>query len=218
MGNPEFIIVSPTGRTGSTFLYKSLNQHPAIKCYGEIFNSDHPDPIDRIYFNSKDNKINFLNQNFNKQGCYGYKLLFSQSVGLNQFNAKKIIISDRRDIFESFISKELANRDKAWAWNQYKQEKIKLNKGNLINHIQYTLNSRNHIKNMITSPYIEVWYEDLISNWKQEITKIQDFLEVDRQELKPLLRKQSTQPLLSYLENPEEIKKCIKYYAILRMP
>ena len=126
--NP-FVVISH-GRSGSTLLIRSLDAHPDIKCYGELFNAIEKDRVTAAArkYSAGDDPIAFCRAEVYGEAssakAVGFKLHVNQMKAserekmlwtfLEAERDIRIIFLVRRNLFDPYISNQRAIRAKQW--------------------------------------------------------------------------------------------------------
>ncbi len=216
----KFIIFAQ-GRSGSSLLVDLLNNHPDIKCDGEILNVVHAGkkffPI--FYVKSKAKTY--------KEEIYGFKVKLYQLHGdskpdqnidpkkfiLNLYKSGwKIIYLRRHNIFRQAISGYVAKSRGKWHHQTNKGElalsKIKINPDRLLKRLRarekYLCDEKEILK---TIPHLEIIYEEnLLKDMEKTMDKIFKYLEVHPYPVRTNLIRTSKDTLQDYIVNYKEIK------------
>lgn len=234
MGLPDFIIAGER-RSGTTMLYEILKKHPQIEMYGksdmdffiekELFSLE---PVQNIeswdqYSNINDYKAKFKNPNGKIVGQKDSDLLWwkkSHPRISKHLTETKFI----------FILRNPINRAESQFWNEARKgrEKRSFKKAIKSNfqktdwenlHLEYLergcyAKSLKHFFNYIPKNKCHVIVlENLLKNWKQELQKIAEFLNINIEEaikIKPLISNQ--EELLILDKKYIKIKPLINFY------
>ncbi len=239
----KFLILA-TQRTGSNFLAYLLNDHPKIVAIGEVYDkkgiAGHPG---KEYLNNKlylkilrdIAPLYFLNHYI--YNCYpegtaavGFRFLYNQAEYfkqvINQIENSRdiwIIHLKRRNLFESYVSFQLAI--KTGIWISYKggvhnSEKISIDFEECKEYFNQTTSlQKNFDSRFRHHKVLTVYYEDLLEKPKSEIKKILKFLNVEYQELHSQIKKQTTASPQTIVTNYNELKRKFKstpWYGMFR--
>ena len=223
----KFIILT-TQRTGSTLLWKYLNGHPKIEGHGELFLPSHKSldtyamyknqSYKRLflhYISRKKNIEEYMNNLFDKKKqveCIGFKLMYSQLFSeLENWiinNHVSVIHLVRKNILKMIVSRITAKKRNLYHVNEGETIptiRIKLNPKKLIKNIKrisYEVNIYRKIFHGL--PYIEITYENFVSNREKCSKDLSKFLGIDYIENLSI-------PSLTKI-NPESIEKLIINY------
>lgn len=204
----KFVVIT-TQRSGSIWLINLLDNHPNVKCSGELYkyNDDIKYPEFSYYKFKRENVVNrvrsiifpsllikkHLNYYYNhdKRKVVGFKLM------LNQINRNKSIyeyiksnnivpiILIRKNIIHRYISNELAKKNNIWfsTDNQKEVPKVKLQIS--LEHMFHQLEILERQNNVLFSINDNlkgclIYYNDLKSSRDREMKKICDKLQIDR--------------------------------------
>ena len=198
----RFIILC-TARSGSTWLHTLLNSHPNIHSKGEITLIHHDQSIQDYAYTTYPLSIHAV----------GLKVFYdddSYQEALNSIKKDKgirVIHLVRNNLTEQFISYKKALTSGEWSFRtNSKSSKIKIDTYELLEYQKKQKILRNQVNiDLNNHNLIEIVYEDLIKQTNHETSKIQNFLEVGQKKLFSILKKQSTKPLRSQVENWEEL-------------
>lgn len=235
----RFIILGRS-RVGSTLLLRSLQENRHILGFGELFQSNAYRWIanaPRFHGSAKmlsnqyhEHPVLFLqNQIFRQQPKHieavGFKLFYYHArseVGssvwkyLQSQNNIRVIHIRRRNMLRAILSREKAAKTKSWVKTSStdalaNDAQIKLNSSDCQTEFLKTQREEdNAIQWFMQNPTLEIYYEDLVDSFKNEMTKIQQFLGIEPQMLTPVTMKQANQPLAEAIENYEELKLAFK--------
>ena len=196
-----------SARSGSTWLHTLLNSHPSIHSNGEIVRTNHlskrPLPFHEFAFKGYPKLIKAV----------GLKIFYENPIYAESFEAVmedqevKIIFLTRRSALAQFVSLKLAEATKEWVNTSTEKKQINLN---IEEYKQFELQERTIRKEILRrlagSNFLDVYYEDLVTNPSQELGRIQTFLGVRKRKLLSLLRKQGDDDFSKQIANWNEIK------------
>lgn len=231
----QFIILGK-GRSGSNFLRGLLNSHSQAIVFGELFRDydaigwEFPDYDQYLQSQSlvqamQNDPINFLRtkifRNYPEQIlAIGFKLFYyhaqndSRQVIWSFFKeqrAIKIIHLNRNNTLRELLSLRKAFKTNHWTnitGQPEEQLSIFLDYEDCLREFTHTQEIRQQYNQFFQEhPMIHVCYEDLSSNCEQEMKRVQEFLEIDREPVKPSTYKQSNQPLSEAITNYFELKQ-----------
>lgn len=197
-------VVNGATRTGTHFLQSLLNDHPDINCYWDIFWSRDETPLGYASYKKQADQPNrfnifsknrvlfsFLSDHFAKSDgvdAAGF-LLKSQTAANNtailrwfQRNSVKAIHLVRENDLMREVALELRRQKiiESHARDPVDATKIRLNTEKLVNRLAYSEKEvRRHRKRLAGIDVLEIKYELLVSDEKEELTKIFNFLGVD---------------------------------------
>lgn len=227
---PFLIISGP--RSGSSYLSSLLRSHPDIISYSELFHPGRvvlgPDhkliPKDQLLEYRRANPLEFIESIYttayskNVQAV-GFKLLYAQSrtgteTGLwnwlDQHNEIRIIHLLREDMLAQFLSIRQALVRRQWTTNKQLEGAplcIALPDDQCETMFRQTEGARARTRSRFQShPYLEIEYEDLISDSNATIDKILKFIDAPAFPLSTELVRM----------NPWPAKECIRNYAELK--
>ena len=211
----RFIILTRS-RTGSNMLVSFLNSHSNVHAKGEIFNR----------LNGRNHK-EILSKVFAKQPSHikakGFKIFYYHPMddkscdlwdNLISMDNLWVIHLKRRNILRTLVSRKIAGLRDVWATNSVKTCNTGKNKA--VSFTEAELNKgfkqtrkwedRGDMK-FKKHPLISVYYEDLINNPEGTFVNITDFLDVEYEPPKTILRKQNPEKLRDLVINYSELKK-----------
>ncbi|MCU7555326.1 Stf0 sulfotransferase family protein [Alteromonas sp. ASW11-19] len=232
----KFVILT-TQRSGSTLLWRYLNQHPSIKGHGEIFlrNTDREDSY-RMYLKTRrlgliqnrlargrmiDSFMKTLIPDDRETKSFGFKLMYTQRnrdltryLKANDFHIIHLI---RQNVLKTYISRVTAQaRNTYHAEPGEKVEKvtITLQTDTLINELRTIKNEiEYHRKLFSDSPYMEVFYEELIDDKKGVTQSILEHLSLDTEKVPKMefpLKKINPDNLAELIENYDEVERLLR--------
>lgn len=202
-----FIIVS-TPRSGGRMIQSALDSHPDIRCLDELFNYEMFPHHQRM-----DPRIIIDNAYYYDGVAAGWRLLHDQPNDaknhrlvrdiLNMMPDLKVVFVERRNLLHQFASQVVAEHTKQWAIRTPQKRNLNLPK------IKVTVKQFDEFCKMRVEKLCEnhrefeefesvtVCYED---SMKQNLLRIQDFLDVDCRDLVPMTHKQETRPIEEVIE------------------
>lgn len=229
-------IVLGRGRSGSNFLATSLETHPNIVAFGEVFNNlarekgtvhfryegyDGQDPamvklrdeqpvefIDTALYSTMPKNIQAV----------GFKLFYYHAKDsdwqaiwphLQQLGVRAIHIQ-RRNLLESLVSEEIAQTTKAWSSKGTPKvpspKQIELPVETCRTYFEAIDKLRSSHADMFEST-LDLYYEDLVQDYAGELERVQDFLGVPQHNVTSPLRKQAKRPVAEVVSNFAELEK-----------
>ena len=234
----HFVILS-SARCGTQYLETLLNSHSKITCYGEVLSQDSK----HGYFLSKvlppqlhsliDSRLESPELLLNKaiyrshDRSYGFRL-FYEHICYHKDPAKidrclqsvpgiKIIHLERDNLFEQFLSFEIAKRDLLWRKTSESPESEDFERPITINaedcltffeRLQYKKNKC--LRYFHGIPETKVSYEELQDQGPCAAQKLLEFLELDLMPLNSDLMKQRQKSAQEVVENYTEL---VKYFS-----
>lgn len=217
-GNKKFtkFIILTRSRSGSNLLVSYLESHPNIYIRGEIFHNLN----NRNYRKILNWFFNIMPSKFKASGfkIFYYHPLDTKCPELWQELASnadiKIIHLYRKNLIKTIISRHIALKTDIWS-SEKKNLSVSFNLDippQLIDkEINRTLAWREEYNNIFNKHKIfEINYEDFIGASHENLSMIQDFIEVPRKTLSTHLKKQQTKPLEEVVNNYNEIKVYFK--------
>ncbi len=232
--NTTKFVIFAQGRTGSTLLVDLLNNHPDIKCEGELLNvrwsGKRIFPTFYVKNKAKTSKEKFYGFKVKLYQLYDNGNKLHQNVDPKEFlinlykSGWKIIYLERNNIFRQALSNFIAeskgkyhHRNK----NELATPKIKINPGKLLKSIRarekYLCDEKEILK---TIPHLKISYEtDLLKNYEKAVDKVFEFLGASPCIVKTSLLRTSKDELQDYILNYKEIKDYLsktKYLKFLK--
>ena len=231
----KFVILT-TQRTGSTLLWRYLDQHPEIEGHGEVFlrSLKRPDCFSTFLNNTPFGKIRNI---LNKRGmadaylkslepdqsaakAFGFKLMYNQNnnmlTNLMQERDFHVIHLIRQNFLKIVLSRETARARSQYhlaPGEEAKSIKVRLDTETLIpdlNVIQKEVDAHREI--FKSGRYMEVHYENLISNKDQVTKSIIEFLGLGEEGISKMefpLKKINSENLQDLIENFDEVQSVI---------
>lgn len=223
-----FIIVADL-RTGSTLLSTSLNRHPQVRCYGEIF---HPDDF-------PDNQLDgYCRQELTAREMIAQALALPgfRAIGframvflpppshprwadawshLAELDDLRVLYLSRRDRLAQYASMLIAEQtgvyhpyDNDPLYKPENRPKIAIDPQQFV---EWT-RQRDDLfaqrrRQLAGKPSLELDYETLTVQWPQAIAQVQDFLGVAWHPLDQGKRKQETRPLAEVISNYHALQR-----------
>lgn len=232
----RFIILS-RGRSGSNYLRGLLNSHSQIITFGELFRFydsigwEVPD-YDQ-YFQSRslislfqNNPIRFLEEKvfkkFPKQIlAVGFKIFYYHAQNdsrktvwtfLRDQKDLKIIHLKRNNTLKVLVSLKKAAKTNKWTdtigGEQEEDFKVSLDYEECLRAFTWAQETKKQYDIYFEESHkIDVFYENLSNNYASELKRIQEFLGVNYEAVKPTTYKQSKQPLSKAISNYYELKE-----------
>ena len=222
-----FVIVADL-RTGSTLLSTSLNNHPQIRCYGELF---HPetfpdnqlDGCDRFTLTGRD----VVREAFAANGATaaGFRAMIflpmpAQPQWADSWGALvdrddlRVIYLLRRDELAQYASIAIADRTRIWhpspddpVLRPENRPTITIDPQEFRDWSQQRAALLNQRREQLRGkPSLDLTYETLVSEWPAAIRTVQEFLGVEPVSLQPAKQKQEKRPLSEVVANYDELR------------
>ena len=231
----KFVILT-TQRSGSTLLWRYLDQHPEIKGHGEVFmrGMNRPDSyrtfIRNKWFGRVRNRLNkgrmiasymkTLVPVDNQTKAFGFKLMYTQ---MNPYMTQYIKDNDfyiihliRKNFLKTILSRETAKARSMYhasPEDSVKAVKVTLDTETLMSDLNTINNEVSENREVFNGcPYTEVYYEDLVEN-KDEVSKsIFEFLGLDPNGISEMefpLKKINPDNLEDLIENFDEVERVV---------
>jgi LPS sulfotransferase NodH len=228
----KFIILS-TPRSGSNYLSSLHHRHPDIVSYGEMYNPDfiHGDPgapwmghIHALQWLRKIVPIIFLKlfifrrytTNIRAVGFKAFYYHLDTYTKLRDYLVQhkevKIIHLMRRNLLEKYTSLMIARKTDVWVRKESdlpkEHEPIYISYHDCLEHFILSMQSRRYYSKLFNRhAHLDLYYEDLVNNQKDQIDKLLGFLDVQKLNLKTTLIKQNRKPLSKLIVNYSTLKK-----------
>jgi len=228
----RFIIIGRS-RSGSNFLRGLLNSHKQIVVLGELFQNKtaigwaYPGYLQtqRDLAMFRQEPVLFLETKVFKRFprrvlAVGFKIFYYHAQDeswkpvwnyLVEQKKIKVVHIKRKNILRTHLSRKLANMTDTWvntSGNHQNQRVVSLDYEECLLDFSQTREWENSFDQYFCDhEKIEVFYEDLARDHPSEMGRIQEFLRVEREEVKPQTFKQSNQPLRQAILNYQELKE-----------
>ncbi len=231
----KFIILG-RARTGSNFLASLLRSHRRIMCFGELFNNLRRDTIfwdypgcevtpEALGLRERD-PVAFIDTRVfasvpRHVKAVGFKLFYVHAQEehwrgvwdhLKSHTDCKVIHLRRRNIVRVHLSEKIAFQTQRWSIlrddDAYRDVAVEVTFGECLKMLGQTREYVERYQRLFADhDVLEVFYEDLVSNFDAETDRIQRFLGVARRRLRAATRKQARQPLTTMISNYAELKR-----------
>jgi len=231
----RFVILS-TGRSGNNMLMSALERHPRIACKGEVLSKGYyfpeiaqywslndaelaacrhlqqQDPVaflDRFVFTSRDPP----------KDVRGFRLLHSHQFpggqpGLWQWlDAQRdihIISLDRRNRLLQLLSWQTAKLTQQWLMmtpSKHSLPMVDISREQLMTFVEAADAGRNAaLARLSNLRRLDVVYEDMVSDFDTQMSRVFDFLGVEAADVRPATLKQGGQPLRDRIRNFDTLR------------
>lgn len=221
-----FVIVADV-RTGSTLLSSTLDRHPQIRCRGELFHwQDFPDnqvPDGPRHALSAGPLIRRALSDRSGEAAGFRAMVFHPDVSaqpqwtkawriLAEYPGLRVIYLERRDPLAQFASMTIAQQTGRFnpspedpLYDPDHRPRVHIDPADLRHWIDERANLYAQCRAELQAhPTLDLSYEQLADDWAGTITRIQDFLGVDREPLTPAKQKQEQRPLHEMVVNYDE--------------
>ena len=222
-----FVIVADL-RTGSTLLSTSLNNHPQIRSYGELF---HPETFPDNQLDARD-RFSLTGREVvrealaaNGAAASGFRAMIflpmhSQPQWTDSWDALcerdelRVIYLVRRDELAQYASILVAEQTRIWhpspedpVLHPENRPKITIDPQAFRDWSRERAALFDQRREQLRGkPSLDLGYETLVSEWPAMIRTIQQFLGVDPLVLQPAKQKQEKRPLSEVVTNYEELR------------
>jgi LPS sulfotransferase NodH len=222
-----FVIVADL-RTGSTLLSTSLDNHPQVRCYGELF---HPETFpdnsldrhDRFTLNGRDVvERAFAAPDVEAAGFRAmiFLPLSSQPLWADAWNALRdrgglrVIYLTRRDELAQYASILIADQIRVWhpspddpVLRPENRPRITIDPQDFRDWSSQRARLLDERREQLQGkPSLDLEYETLVSGWSAVIHQVQEFLGVDPMALEAAKQKQEKRPLPQVIENYDDLR------------
>jgi hypothetical protein len=190
-------------RTGTNLLRQSLNLHPDVMCKGELFN------LTKRWSKVLVDTSTIVNYGFRStKAANGFSLHYhhAQKPYLDCVSKSKkypVIRIIRRNLLERYVSQKIAEITGVYRSTVFVDASIKIKID-----LNDMLNNFHKIKTDLTflpENYIDIFYEDLCSNYDFNMGIIFDFLKVPSCIVRPNLCKIESRPMSEVIINYDEV-------------
>lgn len=224
-----FIILGRS-RVGSNFLRGLLNAHSQITAFGEILRDVTDTDWDHMgYFQSPQTVAALQNEPaaFLQKKLFGRFPRYIRAVGFKIFyyhapnsgvweylqadTAIRVIHLKRRNILKTHLSRKRAAATDFWVKTSQQQERqttFTLDYDDCLRDFTRTRRWEKAFDTQFQShPVLEIFYEDLVADRAREMRRVEQFLNVDFEEVQPTTRKQSKAKLSAVIRNYDDLKQ-----------
>ncbi len=230
-GYTHFIILGRS-RTGSNFLRGLLNSHPQIVTFGELFRNY--DTVDWAYPGYRQTEammqqmqsdpVDFLEQEVfggfpTDIRAVGFKIFYyhAREHGwarlwdhLEATKPLHVIHIKRRNMLKTHISRKRAAQTEVWTdttGSSHSVGPLTLDYAECLADFERTRAwEAEYDARFADHPFLEIMYEDLARNHVVEMRRVQNFLGVPYQDLKPDTFRQSGETLQQAIANYDELR------------
>ena len=228
----KFIILGRS-RTGSNFLRGLLNSCSGVKVFGEVFKN--PEKVEwgiDGYRESKRARDQYLTDPaaFLQSEIFGKRSVDKSAVGFKLFyyhaqtepwdriwtsllsdRTVHILHMKRKNILRTFLSRTRAGETDAWVRLSDNEEqpmpRIHLSYQECLSEFVQTRRQEQEFDLLFAEhPLLEITYEDLSEDYSAELCRIQKFLGLPQEDVKPTTYKQSRDSLDHAIVNYQELK------------
>jgi hypothetical protein len=210
----RFLISCVDGRVGSYMLCSMLDAHSKIRCWGEIYNPNHPQVTP---YGQAEQSMEFLKKNIYTHQVSGFKLIAYQIDALDKafaaelLSQSRMIFLKRDNYLDRYLSKLLSQKYNYHA--KYGDEPVTMNVGKLSRYIvECQAREKNRLAEFrrTTKGVIETTYERLLHDRETAMKELFDFLEVPYESVEPKTRQQRTKTQREMLSNYDEVRDYLK--------
>lgn len=201
------LIIAPA-RSGTTLLCAALAQHPKVKTFKGTNNYEPFAPPVKLHDTKK------IVERYNVIKILHSQLKFDYDLSSLIFlkNKKPNVIFLNRNLFDCFLSLKLAQSSSIWHSKSkiHSEELIYLDPVALKKFFAFHTNKGLLWKCLFhESPSLEIEYKDMIGNWDETITEIEDFMGIERMKLKKVYERTNAQgrkAAVNYIDLVNEFK------------
>jgi LPS sulfotransferase NodH len=225
---PKPFVIAADLRTGSTLLASTLDEHPQIRCYGELFHSqDLPDNridgFDRLGASAEA----ILKRAMHRRGvkACGFKAMIFLPLPsaadwadawkrMRELPGLRVIWLTRRDRLAQYASAEVVRH--TGVFHPYDNERVDRPEHRPVITIdpdefrswvrERDAQLRRRREMLRGMPALDLDYETLTGDWERSTTCVQRFLGVDVEPLEQQKKKQELRPLADVIANYAELE------------
>jgi LPS sulfotransferase NodH len=219
----KFIILGRS-RVGSNLLISYLNSHPNIFANGEFFGNCVSGNILKYRWNNPNDYLhNYCFKNYNKNiKAVGFKIFYYHPVKgepktiwslLGDMKDLKVIHLKRNNILRTHLSKEIASKTDKWIKTgsndiAIDEKATKLSKEECLKVFEETTKWQKDFDELFKDHQkIDIYYENILNDNRNELKRVQQFLDLKVYDLKTALIKQNPEPLNKLIANYSELKQ-----------
>lgn len=220
----RFIVLTKQ-RTGSNLLINSLQAHPQMKVFGEVFRGGIDESIKTMV---RASAADYLNTRiFNKQPgairAVGFKIFYHHPAWdpsgavwrylLDQENLRVIHLK-RENALRSLVSKKIAQKTDVWKESgqagETPDKRVVLSLEECLEYFETTArHEKEGDERFADKPLLQMTYERLTGDFDQQIARIQEFLGVDPMPLPIKTSKQNPETLAELIENFDQVREAL---------
>ena len=217
----KFIIITRS-RTGSNLLISLLNSHPCVSTEGEVFNRLN----DRSWKAVWDGIFSKYWYSIN---TVGFKLFYYHPMddsgealwnAIQENQSIRIIHLVRKNMLRTYVSREIALKQDIWTSQEAqlkettKTKKVEIDGGKCIEEFKRIQGwEQNTRERFSTHPFLEISYEDMVSDKKEVMQSVFDFLNVPNHTVSSELKKQNPESLPNLIENYDSLSKLLQEHG-----
>jgi LPS sulfotransferase NodH len=229
---PKPFVIAADLRTGSTLLASSLDEHPQIRCYGELFHSkDLPDNRIRGLDRSDASAGSILEHMVQARGvkACGFKAMIFLPLPsatqwadawhrIRELPGLRVIWLTRRDRLAQYASAEVVRH--TGVFHPYDNDRVYRPEHRPVITIEpdefrswvceRNAQLRRRREMLRGVPALDLDYETLTGDWERSTTCVQRFLEVDVEPLAQQKKKQEPRPLAEVIANYAEFEERLR--------
>lgn len=220
----RFIVLTKQ-RTGSNLLINSLQSHPQMKVYGELFRGGVDESVKAAVRKSAadylDTKI--FNQRPAEIRAVGFKIFYhhpawdqSGSVWryLQGLENLHVIHLKRENLLRSLVSKKIAQKTDVWKLSgepgEEPDKRVSISPEECLEFFEKTSQyERDADEKFSGKPLLQMTYELLTSQFDEQMNRIQEFLHVDPMQLPIKTAKQNPESLTELIVNYDEVRHAL---------
>lgn len=208
-------------RCGTHMVRTALNSHPELFCHDEIFNPgcfsiddiNNRGPSGNVqHFLNSPNVGCVIHANTRRERFEGSAVQhLAWDYIASNLDKYQVLVLSRRDWLRRAASVAVARQTHRWQQMQDKERLESLPSVEIYPDFlewQFRCQQASLLDTEQRFPEAPVyWYEDLVDNWKSEITGMQRFLGVEPMDLKPKTVKQDTRPIQEIISNYATLRR-----------
>ena len=210
-------------RTGSNLLVNSLQTHPGMVVFGELFRGGADEATKETILASTDDY--FRDRVFKRYGktiqAVGFKIFYHHPVYdhdgkvwkyLQDCEGLRVIHLRRANLLRALVSMKIAEKTDVWKVVEMQDEpvdkRIELDLQECLESFCQTRQwERDAHHKLPGNPLLELTYEDLTADFQGQMQCVQEFLGVEPIDMHPLSVKQNPEKLCDLIVNYDDLKK-----------
>jgi LPS sulfotransferase NodH len=228
--NRQKFIILANQRSGSCHLEYLLDSHEAAKVAGELFNPDYrlsaaEDLVQGFAALRREDPIAYIDKFFCQPFAevtthVGFRLFYDHGrenreeaiwAHLQSMTNLKVIHLQRRNLLSNFLSLKLALKSKIWMRRKGQSvtnyQSTSLDFGECVEYFQTREHNIQHSRHFFRrNPKIDIFYEDLASQERQQMACVLQFLRLKPQTLTNKILKQNHQKPSELISNYAQLK------------
>lgn len=226
----KFIILGRS-RVGSNLLRGLLNAHSQISAFGEIFRNINDTDWDHTGYFQTPNTVTMLQEDsakFIRQKLFGrypryvkalgFKIFYYHALDTNVWTYLqsktnlRVIHLKRRNILKTHLSRKRASMIDRWVDTsqpqQERQNRFELNYEECLDDFSRTRAwEKEYDTRFKQHPMLEMFYEDLAVDYAGQMRRVEEFLNIGTEAVRPTTYKQTKSTLREVITNYDTLKQ-----------